>query len=80
MLALHEKAVMLQGEGELKVLHRILHPWADVQPSDTHIVFGGIGPLLEIYLHPHVLSLSCKEHIIFHNRASRLPVTAFIVL
>lgn len=33
-----------QGEGELKVLHRILHPWADVQPSDTHIVFGGTGP------------------------------------
>ncbi|KAK9803810.1 hypothetical protein WJX73_001771 [Symbiochloris irregularis] len=52
------------GEGELKVLHRILNPWADVQPADTHIVFGGdsdvvlMAMFLDNVQHVNILSAS----------------------
>ncbi len=28
----------MQGEGEVKILSRILRPWADVMPDDDHAV------------------------------------------
>ena len=29
-----------QGEGEVKIMSRLLHPWADVAPGDTHAVIA----------------------------------------
>ncbi|KAK9840629.1 hypothetical protein WJX81_005592 [Elliptochloris bilobata] len=30
----------VQGEGEVKIMSRLLHPWADVAPGDTHAVIA----------------------------------------
>ncbi len=30
----------MKGEGEVKILSRLLRPWADVQPEDTHVVIA----------------------------------------
>ena len=28
----------MQGEGEVKILSRVLRPWADVTPGDEHAI------------------------------------------
>lgn len=33
-------SLTFQGEGEVKILSRLLRPWADVQPEDTHAVIA----------------------------------------
>ena len=30
-----------QGEGEVKLLGRLLHPWAEVSPADGHVIYAG---------------------------------------
>jgi 5'-3' exonuclease len=29
-----------QGEGEVKIVSRLLRPWADVQPEDSHAIIA----------------------------------------
>lgn len=36
----------VKGEGELKILSRLLHPDSAVQPGDTHLVLGADSDLL----------------------------------
>ena len=45
-LALSKSQWRGQGEGELKIQDRLLRPWADVAPGDTHVVVGGDSDLL----------------------------------
>ena len=32
--------LLLQGEGEVKILSRVLRPWANVSPDDEHAIMA----------------------------------------
>ena len=55
-----------QGEGELKILDRLVRPWAAVAPRDSHAVVAGDADLVLMGLmarRPHLnilASVSCS--------------------
>ena len=56
----------MQGEGELKILDRLLRPWAPVAASDSHAVVAGDADLVLMGLmarRPHLNILASVRPI-----------------
>lgn len=56
----------MQGEGELKVLDRVMHPWADVQPGDRHMIVAGDSDIVLM-----TLSLSSPDNLYILQEAQK---------
>ena len=53
--------LLLQGEGEVKILSRVLRPWADVSPDDEHAIMALDSDMVLMALmvpNPNVVVLS----------------------
>ena len=53
--------LLLQGEGEVKILSRVLRPWADVSPDDEHAIMALDSDMILMALmvpNPNVFVLS----------------------
>lgn len=51
----------MQGEGEVKILSRVLQPWAEVTPQDEHVIVAGDSDMVLMTLmmpNPNVYVLS----------------------
>ena len=52
---------LVQGEGEVKILSRVLQPWAEVTPQDEHVIVAGDSDMVLMTLmmpNPNVYVLS----------------------
>lgn len=63
----------LQGEGEVKILDRLLHPWASVDAEDKHVILAGDSDLVLMGLMAsqprlHILSsVRCPQCAAVHS-------------